>query len=127
MQMAGVISARSTCSRLHVGAIITNSAGTQIVAMGYNGNARGFPNSCDSDEPGNCGCIHAECNALIKAPPDEGKILYTTHSPCVACAKMVINAGVARVVYADAYRNPAGIDLLTQARIFVMQLVVPPL
>ena len=116
LRCAEVIALRSTCTRLQVGALCTDAQGLQVLGVGYNGNARGLPNTCDSTEAGHCGCIHAELNALLKAPgavPD--KVLYVTHAPCLACAKLVLNANVYRVVYRHAYRLTDGVDLL-QAR-----------
>ena len=84
-----------------------------IVGIGYNGNARGLDNDCDTAEPGFCGCIHAEVNALLKAPYQGGPyVLYTTCSPCVPCAKLILNSAVKVVYYAEAYRDIAGITLL---------------
>jgi hypothetical protein len=68
MRMAEDLAKRSTCRRLSVGTVITDSEMENVVAIGYNGNARGFPNDCDSPTPGACGCIHSEMNALTKAP-----------------------------------------------------------
>ena len=123
MQMAEIASQRSTCSRLQVGCIITTMDGTAIVGIGYNGNARGLANACDTDIPGECGCIHAEVNALIKAPYHEGNLtLYTTISPCGDCAKLILNSRVTRVVYRHLYRNPSGLNLLLERGVEVDQL-----
>lgn len=68
--------------------------------------------------PGDCGCIHAEANALIKAPFHQGPlVMYTTLSPCRDCAKLIINSAVTRVFYSELYRDPAGILLLEQGGI----------
>jgi dCMP deaminase len=86
------------------------------VAIGYNGNARGLPNRCDSTVPGQCGCIHSEVNALIKAPGGmRDKVIFLTDSPCLMCAKLMINSGVSHVFYRRAYRDPSGIELLQGA------------
>src|SRR4029077_1786590 len=78
--------------------------------------ARGLPNRCDSAQPGNCGCIHSEQNALIKAGAQlPGKGMFVSASPWVMCAKMIINTNVTRVYYREAYRDPAGLDVLRQA------------
>ena len=68
MRMAEELAKRSTCARLQVGTVITNANLEHVVSIGYNGNARGFPNRCDSSEEGKCGCIHSEMNALVKSP-----------------------------------------------------------
>lgn len=114
------LSDRSTCSRLHVGAVITSQDHRHPIAIGYNGNGAGLPNGCDSEEPGACGCVHAEANAIAKCSSlaSEPKIFYITHAPCVACAKLIINlGGVKEVAYVEAYRVTRGLDVLTQAGI----------
>ena len=113
MRMAEELAKRSTCARLQVGTVITDEMLEHVVALGYNGNARGFPNRCDSDVPGKCGCIHSEQNALVKAPGDlRNKMAFITASPCPMCAKLIIQANVSFVYYRNAYRDPAGVELL---------------
>ena len=120
LTVAGVVSLRGTCRRLQVGCIITNEDGTQIVSMGYNGNARGLNNRCDTEIAGLCGCIHAEENALIKAPYDKGPLtMYTTHSPCIQCAKRILNSRITKVFYTTAYRDLSGIHLLSSQGVHV--------
>src|SRR5690349_23838660 len=68
MRMAEELAKRSTCARLQVGTVVTDQVLENVLAIGYNGNARGLPNRCDSAVPGSCGCIHSEMNALVKAP-----------------------------------------------------------
>src|SRR5579884_3755943 len=102
MRMAEELAKRSTCSRSQVGSVITTGDLTQVLGIGYNGNARGLPNTCDSAEPGRCGCLHAETNAVIKAgAATPGKVMFVTISPCVMCAKMIVNANVGTVYYRD--------------------------
>ena len=121
MRMAEELAKRSTCLRLQVGTVITTSDLTQVLGIGYNGNARGLPNRCDTTTPGACGCIHSEQNALIKAGAQQpGKVMFVSASPCVMCAKMAINANVARVYYREAYRDPAGLDVLRQGGVEVV-------
>ena len=113
MRMAEELAKRSTCERLQVGTVITDAALENVLAIGYNGNARGLPNSCDSAVPGNCGCIHSEVNALVKASGTvKDKVVFVTNSPCVACAKLMINSGVTHVYFRELYRDPSGIELL---------------
>ena len=115
MRMAEELAKRSTCARSQVGSVITTGDLTQVLGIGYNGNARGLPNMCDSSEPGRCGCIHSEANALIKAGAHVAdKTMFVTMSPCVMCAKMVVNSNVRRVYFRTAYRDPAGIEVLRQ-------------
>jgi dCMP deaminase len=116
MRMAEDLAKRSTCGRLQVGTVVTDAALENVLAIGYNGNARGLPNRCDSTVPGQCGCIHSEVNALIKAPGAiKDKVVFVTNSPCVMCAKLVINSGVTHVFYRQAYRDPSGVELLVTA------------
>jgi dCMP deaminase len=122
MRMAEELAKRSTCSRLQVGTVITDAALENVVAIGYNGNARGFPNRCDSATPGGCGCIHSEQNALVKAPGHlRGKVAFVTASPCVMCAKLMIQASVGHFFYREAYRNPEGVDVLQQGGVTVVR------
>lgn len=113
MRMAEELAKRSTCSRLQVGTVITDAALENVVAIGYNGNAKSLPNRCDSTVPGNCGCIHSEVNALVKAPGGmRDKVVFVTDSPCIMCAKLMINSGVTHVFYRREYRDPSGVKLL---------------
>jgi len=113
MRMAEELAKRSTCSRLQVGTVITDARLENVLAIGYNGNAKGLPNRCDSTVPGNCGCIHSEVNALVKAPGGRtDKVVFLTDSPCVMCAKLMINSGVSHVFYRRLYRDPSGVELL---------------
>src|SRR5256712_7526793 len=113
--MGKELAKRWACARLQVGTVSATPDLTQVLGIGYNGNARGLPNRCDSTTPGSCGCIHSEMNAVVKAGAQmPGKVMFVSASPCVMCAKMAINANVARVYYRDAYRDPAGLDVLRQ-------------
>ena len=121
MRMAEELAKRSTCARNQVGTVIASPDLSQVLGVGYNGNARGLPNRCDSAEPGKCGCLHSEQNALIKAGAQlPGKVMFVTTSPCVMCSKMTINTNVARVFYRDAYRDPAGLRVLSQGGVDVV-------
>lgn len=118
MRMAEELAKRSTCARLQVGTVITDANLENVVAIGYNGNARGFPNRCDSDEAGRCGCIHSEMNALVKAPGQlRDKVAFITASPCVMCAKLIVQANVSHVFFRERYRNPVGLEVLERAGI----------
>ena len=123
LQFAELTASRSTCQRAQVGAIVTDIELLQVLGYGYNGNARGLPNTCDRpNDPGGCGCVHAETNALIKAPGIAPKFLFSSVAPCHACAKLAVNAFVTRVYFARPYRTPAGIALLMAAGVDVIQL-----
>jgi dCMP deaminase len=113
MRMAEELAKRSTCARLQVGTVLTDAQLEHVVAIGYNGNARGFPNRCDSTEAGRCGCIHSEMNALVKSPGDlPDKVAFVAASPCVMCAKLMVQAKVSHLFYREAYRDPAGLEIL---------------
>jgi len=116
MRMAEELAKRSTCARAKVGTVITDAALSNVLGIGYNGNASGLPNRCDSDEVGRCGCIHSEMNALVKAPGAvRDKVVFVTLSPCGMCAKLIIQSGVSHVFYRSSYRDSTGIDLLREA------------
>ena len=116
MRMAEELANRSTCARLRVGTVLTDASLEHVVAIGYNGNVRGFPNRCDSDEVGRCGCIHSEMNALVKSPGDlPDKVAFVTSSPCVMCAKLMVQAKVSYLYFRHAYRDASGLDVLERA------------
>lgn len=116
MRMAEELAKRSTCARLQVGTVLTDARLEHVVALGYNGNARGFANRCDSDEAGRCGCIHSEMNALVKSPGElRDKVAFVTASPCVMCAKLMVQANVAHLFFRELYRDAAGLELLERA------------
>lgn len=123
MRMAEVAASRSTCQRRKVGVVITDWEGMSVLSIGYNGNAKGLPNKCDSDVPGDCGCIHAEINALIKAPFHQGDlIIYSTVAPCEDCAKLILNSRVKAVYYREEYRNNDGLILFNRTNLFAVSL-----
>jgi len=124
MQFAETIARRSTCARLAVGTVITTTDYRKVLAVGYNGNASGLSNSCDREDPGNCGCLHSEENAVINcdAPRHTEKFVFVTHLPCAACAKRLINMGnVKKVIYKNDYRKTCSLDLLQSVGIEVKQ------
>lgn len=131
MRLALMMAERSTCARLNVGCAIVSADYRQVLAIGYNGGAAGGPNDCDrhGDEAvGNCGCIHAEQNAVINCTSQRSvpKIVYCTHLPCVLCAKFLINlGGVQRVFYSTDYRIRASLDWFEHASIRAAQLQGP--
>lgn len=128
MSLARTLAHRSTCKRLQVGTVITSTDFRKVLAVGYNGNATGLHNGCDRDEPGNCGCLHSEENAVINcdAPRFIEKIVFVTHLPCVACAKRLINLGNVREVhYAVEYRLKDSVQLLESVGIRVHRINPP--
>ena len=125
MKLAWLMSSRSTCSRLQVGTVVTSTDYRKVLAVGYNGNASGLRNSCDSQTPGQCGCLHSEENAIINcdSPRATPKIIFVTHSPCAMCAKRIINLGnVRKVYYSTSYRKTDGLVLLAESRILVEKI-----
>ena len=124
MSMAEIIAQRSHHPTFKVGAIIVTDDNTQVLSVGYNGNAAGLPNNMDSDEPGCSGLIHAEINALLKLDYNnpKPKKMYLTLSPCRHCAKAIVNGGIQEVIYLEEYRDKSGIELLKSAGIKVSSL-----
>lgn len=124
MNIAREISRRSYDKRLQVGCVVVPEDNTAILGLGYNGNAEGLPNEAESDEPGKSGMLHAEVNSLIKCDFSfpKKKIMYVTHSPCRQCAKLIINARIARVVYGELYRDASSVEMLRSAGIEVRSL-----
>lgn len=116
LAIADAVALRSTCERLRVGAVLTDMRMEQIW-VGYNGGAKGLANGCRRDDPGNCGCLHAELNAVIKAPGDIEKMAFLTHSPCEMCATALVNAHVIEVIYEHEYRDSSGLTVLADAGI----------
>lgn len=118
--MAAIWAKNSYCSRRQVGAILVKDK--MIISDGYNGTPSGFENNCE-DENGVTKpyVLHAEANAITKVAKSgnssDGATLYVTASPCIECAKLIIQAGIRRVVYSDEYRLTDGIDLLRRAGI----------
>ena len=125
LEMAAVWARNSYCKRRQVGALIVKDR--MIISDGYNGTPSGFDNVCE-DENGVTKpyVLHAEANAITKVAKSgnssEGATLYVTASPCVECAKLIIQAGIRRVVYKDSYRLNDGIELLQRAGIEVEQV-----
>lgn len=122
IEMAGVWARNSYCKRRQVGALLVKDR--MIISDGYNGTPSGFENICE-DESGATKpyVLHAEANAITKVAQSgnssKGATLYVTASPCMECAKLIIQSGIRRVVYRDEYRLTDGIDLLRKAGIEV--------
>lgn len=118
LRMAGIWAENSYCQRRKVGAIIVKNS--MIISDGFNGTPSGFENVCE-DESGATKpyVLHAEANAITKVArsnnSSEGSTLYVTASPCVECAKLIIQAGIRRVVFSELYRITDGVDLLRRA------------
>lgn len=122
IEMASVWAKNSYCRRRQVGALLVKDR--MIISDGYNGTPSGFENVCE-DENGVTKpyVLHAEANAITKIAKSgnssAGATLYVTASPCVECAKLIIQSGIKRVVYRDEYRLTDGVDLLRRAGVVV--------
>lgn len=131
MGIARLVSTRSTCLRREVGAVIVRDR--RILTTGYNGPPRGIAHcdvvGCLREQLGVpsgqrldiCRALHAEQNAIIQAAlhgvSTEGAMIYVTHQPCFTCAKMIINAGIVRVVYGEGYPDELARQVLEEARV----------
>lgn len=146
MKMAKVWATNSFAIRKKVGALIVKDG--MIISDGYNGTPHGFENECETWAPCDTGCtnlfdkdcehckehklkskpyvLHAEANAIMKVAKSTqssvGATLYVTMSPCLECAKLIIQSGIKRVVFSEQYRDTAGLDLLQRAGIEIKQI-----
>ena len=123
MDFADNISLRSYDPRFQVGAVVVTNDNCQVLAIGYNGNYSGGPNRVESQLPGESGMIHAEINALLKMDYNNPKIkkLYLNLSPCRACSKAIVNAGINEVIFKNEYRDMSGIEILKDAGVTIRQ------
>jgi dCMP deaminase len=135
MEIAEVVAKRSTCLRRQIGAVIVKSR--RILATGYNGSPSGLPHclelGCLRDEQGIesgtrheiCRALHSEQNAIVQAAlygvATTGATLYCTHQPCSLCAKMLINAGISRVVFEGDYPDTFSLEMLETAKIEIVR------
>ena len=128
LRMARIWAENSYCEHRKVGALMVKDR--TIISDGFNGTPAGFENVCE-DENGNTKTyvLHAEANAITKVArsnnSSEGATLYITASPCLDCAKLIIQAGIRRVVFNELYRITDGIDLLTRAGIECQHISEP--
>ena len=137
LQMAQLAATRSTCLRRHVGAVLVKDR--RIIATGYNGAPSGLKHCIETgclrqqlNIPSGqryemCRGIHAEQNAIINAAyygvPTEGAVLYCTHQPCLICARMIINAGIKKVVHQCDFPEPAAVQFLEEAGVELEKIV----
>jgi len=127
LRMAKIWAENSYCQRRQVGALIVKN--NAIISDGYNGTPSGFPNLCEDENNVTFPYVlHAEANAISKLARSnnnsEGATLYVTASPCLECAKLIIQAGIKRVVYSEPYRIEDGLELLKKAGISVELLQI---
>lgn len=123
IRMAGIWAENSYCQRRKVGALIVKDK--MIISDGYNGTPSGFENICeDENNVTKPYVLHAEANAITKiarsSNSSAGATMYVTAAPCIECAKLIIQAGIRRVVYSEKYRLEDGLDLLKRAEIEVI-------
>lgn len=124
MRFAEDLSGLGCCRRRQVGCVVVTPELTEVVAIGYNGPPAGIPNDSCRDVVGQCGCVHAEASALCKLRTTERDlVLVGTVCPCEACAGLVLNSRrIGAVVYAHAYRDDRGLELLRMAGLVVVPL-----
>lgn len=128
LRMAKTWGELSHCNRKQVGALIVRDG--MIISDGYNGTPAGFDNCCE-DENGDTHwyVLHAEANAILKVARSanncRGATLYLTLSPCKECSKLVLQAGIERLVYVTQYKDRAGVDFLLNAGVEVVQIENP--
>ncbi len=125
LRMARIWAENSYCQRRKVGALVVKDK--MIISDGYNGTPSGFENVCeDENNVTKPYVLHAEANAITKlarsSNNSDGATLYVTAAPCIECAKLIIQSGIKRVIYAEQYRLTDGIDLLKRANIEVTYL-----
>lgn len=125
LRMARIWAENSYCERRKVGALVVKDK--MIISDGYNGTPSGFENICeDDDNVTKPYVLHAEANAITKlarsSNNSDGATLYITASPCIECSKLIIQAGIKRVVYGEKYRLEDGLELLRRANIEVIYL-----
>lgn len=127
MRMAQIWAENSYCERRKVGALLVKDK--MIISDGYNGTPSGFENKCeDENNVSKAYVLHAEANAITKVArsnnSSDGATLYVTASPCIECAKLIIQSGIKRVVYGEKYRIMDGVELLLRANIEVIHLEI---
>ncbi len=125
LKMAMIWAQNSYCKRRQVGALLVKEK--MIISDGYNGTPSGFENICEDDENiTKPYVLHAEANAITKVAKSnnssEGATMYVTSSPCMECSKLIIQAGIKRVVFTESYRLDDGINLLKRANIEIKQV-----
>ena len=127
LRMARIWAENSYCIRRKVGALIVRDGA--IISDGYNGTPSGFENVCeDEHDRTKPYVLHAEANAITKVAKSnnssQGATLYVTASPCIECAKLIIQAGIKRVVYSEDYHSSDGMDLLKKAKIEIVYIAI---
>lgn len=126
LRMARIWAENSYCQRRQVGALVVKD--NRIISDGYNGTPSGFENVCEENNVTKPYVLHAEANAITKLArshnSSDGATMYITASPCIECAKLIIQSGVKRVIYGEKYRLDEGINLLERAGIEVVLMEI---
>lgn len=125
MNIAGEVSQLSKAKRKKVGAIVVKD--NNILSFGYNGTPSGFDNTCEEDNKTKWSVLHAESNAIVKVAKStnssSGSTLYCTLSPCRDCSKLIIQAGIVKVVYKEVYEGSTeGLDLMEESGIEIIKI-----
>ncbi len=125
LKMARIWASNSYCIRRQVGALLVKEK--MIISDGYNGTPSGFENECEDEHDNTKSYVlHAEANAITKVAKSnnssDGSTLYITTSPCMECAKLIIQSGIIRVVYQEKYRITDGLDLLERAKVELIHI-----
>ena len=128
MRMAQQWATLSHCTRKKVGALIVKEG--MIISDGYNGTPTGFPNDCEDAQGITLWYVlHAEANAIMKVARSTNNArnatLYLTHSPCRECSKLILQAGITRLVYLNSYKDASGLELLEKGGVMLKQLDMP--
>jgi len=128
LRMAMIWAENSYCTRRQVGALLVKDK--MIISDGYNGTPSGFENVCeDENNKTKPYVLHAEANAITKVAKSnnssEGATLYVSSSPCLECSKLIIQAGIKRVVFSEQYHMNDGVELLERAKIAVIKVELP--
>tara|TARA_R110001606_G_scaffold14662_1_gene61450 strand:- start:93 stop:494 length:402 start_codon:yes stop_codon:yes gene_type:complete len=124
MDVAARFAQLSSAKRLQVGAIVVKD--DRIISIGYNGMPSGWDNCCEEDNKTKPEVIHAESNAISKLArgneSGEGATMFVTHQPCIDCAKLIYQSGIATVYYKNEYRSTQGLDFLNKSDVRIVKV-----
>ena len=124
MDVAERFAKLSSATRLQVGAIVVKD--DRIISIGYNGMPSGWDNCCEDDNKTKAEVLHAETNAIAKLAKSSesglGATMFVTHAPCIDCAKLVYQSGIATVYYKNEYRSTQGLEFLTKSNVDVIKV-----
>ena len=124
MDVAESFAKLSSAVRLQVGAIVVKD--DRIISIGYNGMPSGWDNCCEDDNKTKAEVLHAETNAIAKLAKSSesglGATMFVTHAPCIDCAKLIYQSGIATVYYKNDYRSTQGLDFLSKSNVEVIKI-----